>query len=258
MILIERQHFWFTAAAALAFTVTVGGCGGSSHASHDSSGTDCVGCHDGTTAPSPTSGAHAAHVSGGAYSAGASCAECHQDRLASHATNTTPTVAFGDLADQTDRILDPGLASPRTGSAAASYDATTGTCSNVYCHGATLDGSTGTVVTPAWTSTAGVSGCDACHAAAPSLNGFHPASTSTCSKCHAGTVDGTNAILAAGGLHVNGVADYDEGDRLHVTGWKPTGHPSFDFNDCQPCHAFKVQCDACRACHGSTFTMCEG
>ena len=71
-----------------------------------------------------------------------------------------------------------------------------GTCSGVYCHGATL-GAGGKVATPTWSG--GPLGCDACHAAPPPS---HAVTSTTCSACHPGTVksDGTIDPRPAGSM----------------------------------------------------------
>lgn len=233
----------FAAAALLA-----AGCG-----SNKASSTyyACTDCHDVTK----LQGAHSVHVNGATYSAGFACTECHEDRLGSHATLPL-SVSFGSLANRTDRTLDDSLSKDRSGASnAAHFDTSAKTCSSVYCHGATVDGAAGST-TAAWDSGTALADCSSCHSSPPSLNGFHPdASYGTCDACHAGTTTrdstGTYSIVRAGGLHVNGVSNYDDGAILHQTEWTPDGHSTdIKYKTCLPCHSFKTMCDTCVACHG--------
>lgn len=254
----ERLNTWRRNGVLLALSVALAAagaaCGGSGGGSSDdgngndngnsnggTSTAECATCHD----AGALSGAHAAHVSGGTSSAGMACTECHQDRTTSHAS-VALTVKFGTLANTTDLILTPDATADRSGTAtAATFDATAKTCSNVYCHGATLDGATGAATTPAWTSGTALT-CTSCHADPPSLDGFHPTSTSAtaCAACHPTTVDSTGAVLASGGKHVDGTVEYE--GSLHPSLWTPVGHnASIDFSTCTVCHADGRSCSSC-------------
>ncbi len=76
----------------------------------------------------------------------------------------------------------------------------TATCSNTYCHGATLQG--GTATAPVWTRTDGTQrACTSCHGAPPPA----PHSTSTaCATCHGAGYSATTVNVAT---HMNGVLD---------------------------------------------------
>ncbi|WP_242360177.1 CxxxxCH/CxxCH domain-containing protein [Anaeromyxobacter sp. SG17] len=167
--------------------------------------TTCTLCHggtDGTTGAPPKTtwgnasdavriGTHTSHVAAAHALAGpVGCAICHPvpaDALsAGHADATTATVAFTGLAVQ-GVILTP------------TWDRAQATCSNTYCHGATLAG--GASRTPIWTVTDGSQrACSACHGAPPPPPHVqNPA----CGECHSGY--GAATVNAA--LHVDGKID---------------------------------------------------
>jgi predicted CxxxxCH...CXXCH cytochrome family protein len=166
--------------------------------------TNCVLCHGGTanqtgapprttwgnTADATRVGAHTAHLAAThALAAAVTCATCHvvpTDALAAgHVDGGTAEVTFSGRAIQ--------------GTTTAAWARASATCSNTYCHGATLKG--GTVTAPVWTQTSGAArACNACHGAPPPA----PHSTSTaCAGCHAGYT-ATTVNLAT---HMNGVID---------------------------------------------------
>ncbi|MGA8891616.1 MAG: CxxxxCH/CxxCH domain-containing protein [Anaeromyxobacteraceae bacterium] len=166
--------------------------------------TNCVMCHGGTdnqtgapprttwgnTADATRVGTHTAHVAAThGLAAAVACATCHvvpTDALAAgHVDGGTSEVTFSGRAIQ--------------GTTTAAWTRATATCSNTYCHGATLKG--GTVTAPVWTQTNGTArACNACHGAPPPA----PHSTSTaCGSCHTGyTATTVNAAT-----HMNGVLD---------------------------------------------------
>lgn len=75
------------------------------------------------------------------------------------------------------------------------------TCTNVYCHGATLAG--GDHKNPSWRDTSGAAAhCGACHR----LSDPQGNTQADCSACHPGTVTKDRAILPFGD-HLNGVID---------------------------------------------------
>ena len=203
----------------------------------------CVGCHGDATrdgddlvrsAP-PRSvlggdgGAHLAHVTGGSFRAPLACAECHAvPTLREHADGDV-TVSMGGLA--------------AAGGATATWDAGSGTCSGVYCHGATLGG--GPATAPPWSSTADLD-CTSCHGAPP------PAphtSSSGCGACHAGYTQ--SSVDAA--THLDGLVQSRGG---HAAGYVEPAVHGRDAN--------RVGLDACQACHGadldggSTGVSCNG
>ncbi|MFH1811425.1 MAG: CxxxxCH/CxxCH domain-containing protein [Pseudomonadota bacterium] len=168
---------------------------------------DCHGTEDNQGAP-PASvdgstdrsvvgvGAHTAHVQGNVYSAGVSCADCHR----------VPTLLGdpGHLGSELPAEITFGAVASADG-AHPTWNGETSppTCSNVYCHGSTLEG--GTNLNPSWTQAEALGlECDACHGNPPPAP--HPQNTA-CEVCHPGTAADRDHVIASSGLHVNGVVD---------------------------------------------------
>jgi len=80
------------------------------------------------------------------------------------------------------------------------------TCSNTYCHGATLEG--GTLKNPSWYDDTGAPGmCGACHRMTdPQGN-----ADADCHSCHPTSVDAAQQLLERG-THINGTIDMGEDD----------------------------------------------
>lgn len=97
-------------------------------------------------------------------------------------------VTFGDLA-----ATDPPGGN-RTGD--PSYDYSTGSCAQVYCHGDVFDDSNASLTEPVWGGT-GQAFCGSCHGVAPSTH-----AQNTCSHCHQQVIDDMGFV--APGLHVDG------------------------------------------------------
>jgi predicted CxxxxCH...CXXCH cytochrome family protein len=138
-------------------------------------------------------GAHEAHLLGGTLAAATPCGECHAGAAlptgsdTSHANGAT-NVAFGARAGQ--------------GAATPAYAA--GTCSSVYCHGATLAG--GTNKTPSFTGGAAEIACGTCHGIPPPTGGHASVTAaSNCGACHGGGYGVPPAVDPL--LHVNGTLD---------------------------------------------------
>jgi len=168
--------------------------------------TNCVMCHGGTDnqtgAPAKTTwgnaadavrvGTHTAHVAAThGLAAAVACATCHVQPVdalsAGHVDGGTAEVVFSGRAIQ-GVVTAPG------------WTRATATCSNTYCHGATLQG--GTATAPIWTRTDGTQRtCTSCHGAPPPA----PHSTSTaCATCHGAGYSATTVNVAT---HMNGVLD---------------------------------------------------
>ncbi len=155
----------------------------------DDSGT-CLACH-----PSP-GGAHAAHT--GALHRlrpPLGCTECHvppaEVSSPGHIDHDGPATVFP--AGWT------GLGA--TGGATPAFDASTSTCSNVYCHG--------TSSRPDWNGGSSAAACGACHGIPP-LNAAHTSSIglADCHLCHPSTIDATGSlIVGATSTHLDGVID---------------------------------------------------
>ena len=151
------EHRWTVWLALL--VVAIGACdkvrqpSGGGDLSTNSTGTHgCTRCHGGgdnqTGAPPvsvrgrrettvPGVGAHTAHVMGGALAEALECSECH------------PAPRLGSTQHMDSRVEVIFGARATTGGAAATFDASRATCSDVYCHGATLAGGSNTH--PLWT-----------------------------------------------------------------------------------------------------------
>jgi predicted CxxxxCH...CXXCH cytochrome family protein len=193
-------------------------------------GVTCLKCHpDGPDActtchrDGPTTNAHLVH-----RIAGQTCAECHvvptrwndegHVRRGGQADPLPAEVTFGARAAQTLQATDrPG---PPTFA--------DGTCTNVYCHGAVLHAGGGTTTAPRWNDPQPSGGCtqchgepppshvqstcDACHKAAPHLDGKLDLDTD-CNGCHrstpvftdlAGNTDPTTLTVGAHQAHITG------------------------------------------------------
>lgn len=164
---------------------------------------DCSTCHGGPDNAAPPStvdlrsdpslmavGAHQAHVRHSASHAALSCEACHITPKhvgdEGHLGAGPAEVTFGALAKMGD--LEP------------TWDHNTGTCSNVYCHGATLSG--GAATSPNWLAGKGDAGsCWQCHGNPPPPP--HP-QWSNCFLCHSETVYRDNTINVASGHHIDG------------------------------------------------------
>ena len=173
-------------------------------------GGGCNACHGSAknaAPPSDTSGntavsfrgvgMHQAHVTAGDRHEALTCSACHQNPKGvgdkGHMDSKLPAeVTFGALARTTK--LQP------------SWDATTLTCKDVYCH--SLSGAKSPA--PGWTKALNP-GCDACHGLAPSMTrtgASHPMATiATCHTCHKGVVDSAGKIIDTQ-KHINGKTDF--------------------------------------------------
>ena len=232
----------------------------------------CTSCHGGTdnlTGAPPVDtlgridtslasvGAHTSHVEVGPVAGAFDCGECHVKPTAIDSPghlNGTVEVVFGALAGT-------GVASP-----VWNFGASPPTCSSVYCHGATLGGGTGTILTPAWTVVDGSqASCGKCHGLPPPAHVPLAAGSTnaTCSACHDQTVLPSGSIDVPGGKHVNGLPEVIA-DLPHPAGWLTPA--SLDFHAiqvnsrgpayCQTCHAFQppaqVTTVVCSTCHNGT------
>jgi len=116
----------------------------------------CDTCHGFEQGPLPRSGAHLTHD--------VSCETCH--RVPDDAF--TPAHPDGDARVQLTGFARHDASSP-------TWNATSQTCSDVYCHGGR---------DAIWESGAGPLDCDACHDAPPSWHVQFSTSTSDCVTCH--------------------------------------------------------------------------
>ncbi len=167
---------------------------------------DCSSCHgseDNAAPPvsttgsedvaDPAVGAHQSHLRDGVVRQAVACQECHILPVA-------PEIV--ECEDESPAEVDFGaLAS--AASTAPSWNRTDVTCSDVYCHGATLLG--GDVQTPVWTQVDGTqTDCGDCHGTPPPAPHV---SRSDCASCHAETVIDDGVVDVAGGEHIDGNVD---------------------------------------------------
>lgn len=198
----------------------------------------CTGCHGGgpdpvdstldTTGAPPYSlahdslfsdrgvGGHPAMVNGSSFFAGTDCQTCHvKPAFVLSASHFTPSGAGADGRAEVTFTGLPQLFSSRYGSPA--FDTASGSCSNIYCHGAFPGGDTTRIVYFYGGSTEAF--CGSCHVALAGedftrLSGQHKKHDSLaipCITCHYATVDSLNAIepVIRRLKHVNGVFDVD-------------------------------------------------
>lgn len=163
----------------------------------------CSTCHGSATSAAPPGalggftaieylgvGAHTAHLTGPTLGRPIDCQECH----------TLPATidAPGHIDDDWPAEMKWGPLS-KTGSTSPSWDRAAGTCSNMYCHGATLRGGVSTV--PVWTTVDGTQLlCTSCHGAPPPAP--HPPSAA-CENCH-GPTAGAGLTIANPATHIDG------------------------------------------------------
>ncbi|MBK5275271.1 MAG: CxxxxCH/CxxCH domain-containing protein [Desulfuromonadales bacterium] len=181
-------------------------------------------------------GAHTAHVASiDSISAAIDCAGCHGSVTLKGATHMNGTTNFVWNALAT-----------KNGALTPTYTAATGTCANVYCHGAAMPGgdTSGTNRVPVWNSntylpsTLSAAACGTCHGFPPSTASGHPsiiipagfpasASISTTCSCHSNINPAGNSyanIFVNIALHINGTLDVSAGgacDSCH--GYPPAG-----------------------------------
>ena len=191
-------------------------------------------------------GAHQAHLVAGNLRVPMQCAECHAVPTSAAHSNGVTEVPFATVAGTI----------ARNDGATPAFNPATGTCSGVYCHGATLHG--GSNKTPVFNgggAQVGLGGatavdrCGVCHGFPPPSDATftHPqvdtagapfTSPAQCNGCHPQTVNADGSIQLAN--HVNGTVDGG-------------GHPAGFRNPATHGPIALGGLDACRGCHGATF-----
>jgi len=233
---------------AIAIAAAAQGCGQSRDAA-DPPDDMCTRCHGGTdnltgapphdlrgnTDPSvPSVGRHSAHMA-----AGMACVSCHPAR---------PELSTPGHMDGKVDVVFGGIAV--AGGAAPVFDAQSVTCSNVYCHGATLDAG-GARPQLVWTGTLGTPRCAQCHGAPPPAP--HPQVTQ-CASCHPATVN-ADGSLVPGGKHLNGQIDVVS---VHPAGYADRASPAFHGPDAIRGLERQPGSLDCTSCHGATFDGAVG
>jgi predicted CxxxxCH...CXXCH cytochrome family protein len=179
------------------------------------SAASCVGCHaEGPTtcatchADLSTRGAHGAHLTSPALDRPTACDGCHVVPASwdapghlfdadGHVDPPPAEVVLGALASRD--VVPPRRTAP------ARFDAATGTCSGVYCHGGTLGEATATRTSPSWRGGPAEAECGACHGAPPANH-----VSADCRGCHPDSLDASVRLTGAG--HLDGHLDLGGGD----------------------------------------------
>jgi len=186
----------------------------------------CLTCHPGPGGPTgcttchgqpPQTGAHLAHASGES-SRPLDCTECHLKpslytdvgHLFDPNHDPLPTPAVVTLGAFAATTNDQGV---RNGP--PSFDESTDTCRNVYCHGSTLADANAKENAPSWNGGAASGGCGTCHGLPPS-NHSHFGSK-RCDVCHPEPHSLTASV----------------DPKTHVDGKVQVGNGS---GDCSACH----------------------
>ena len=157
----------------------------------DQSGAPPFGLEGESDASARPVGSHTAHVSGSTVKQPYGCVTCH----------AVPTDALSPGHVDGDGQADVVVSDCDDG---GSFDAATGTCSSVYCHG--NGKSTSSSGSAAWTD--GPKGCDGCHPQG-GLGGDHKKHLSKgfgCQTCHGATV-GSSTAISDPSKHLNCVKD---------------------------------------------------
>ena len=172
----------------------------------------CSGCHGGeagNAAPprdldgardttTMTVGAHQSHLGGSLLSAPVACSACHV---------VPQNVGDPGHIDPAPVELTFSAFATAGGTLPTAFDAGTGQCSNVYCHGATVAG--GAASSPLWNVVDGSQKtCGSCHGNPPPAP--HPANPN-CWGCHPNTVRPDGTIDLAAGQHIDGDLDLAQG-----------------------------------------------
>lgn len=136
-------------------------------------------------------GSHQTHLFGKLITDGVGCADCH----------TVPTTV-----DHVNGTVEVALKVPGTATPSGTFDATTGTCSNTYCHG-NLPHNPRAGNSPVWNAIWGQGTCSKCHAAQmgsdfTDAHQVHNAAKYACAACHP-----ASGNLPSSGTHVNGTID---------------------------------------------------
>jgi predicted CxxxxCH...CXXCH cytochrome family protein len=195
----------------------------------------CTGCHGGPAGPAPPRdltgdvapsapgvGAHQAHLAGSAHLRGPiACNECHRVPAAVDSPGHLGGHAPGDDVSFGAEVFpaDPAVgALAAADSATPAWDAASGTCAGVYCHGGgavlAMDTAAGVDRAPTWTAAGGLGCGSSCHGLPPAFSPHLPTMARTdCSSCHPRTVDPAGEIIISGppggetSAHINGVLD---------------------------------------------------
>lgn len=167
-----------------------------------------------SSSSSPRVGAHSAHLTSNVFGNKVECSTCHivptNIYATGHFENSSTDLSFDTLAALTTNIPTSSFYNATLGTITPTpaYNATTGTCSNVYCHGAFKNGNTTNTVV--WNAGTDERKCGRCHGdpttSKPAPTGTHPAGVTSCG-CHGdvASFDGTNYSITNKSKHINGL-----------------------------------------------------
>ena len=195
-----------------------------------SSPTDCSTCHGDEV----RSGAHAAHEA----ARGPSNARRRAIRATSFLNDTLDPGHLRLARGQRDpaarrghlrwclRCGDVPTFAPPMATGDPTYDASTQTCVNVYCHGGPLADPAASLLTPSWTSTEALD-CSSCHGAPPAE---HPGDR--CGDCHNAVSSGPTTVTRFD-AHIDGrlqLAATEDCDGCHGGDRSTDGAPAPDLD----------------------------
>ncbi|NJK88341.1 MAG: CxxxxCH/CxxCH domain-containing protein [Myxococcales bacterium] len=185
-----------------------GGSGASCLTCHETGPRDCITCHSDTLAL----GEHQVHSLGGSFLEKAyDCTVCHIVPAAFEDAGHV-FLADGSLDPAPPEVIFSGIASsPIVGAPAATYDPSSGSCSNTYCHAPDVSDANATQLAPLWNGGAAMD-CTSCHGQPPEE---HPGEA--CGSCHLSVSTGPD-VLVNKTLHLNGSVEFA------------------DSSDCGACH----------------------
>jgi predicted CxxxxCH...CXXCH cytochrome family protein len=238
----------------------------------------CTSCHasppNATTYPN-IAGTHSVHLSSVISTLTNACAECHNGLgfgTLDHLNRSRARTA----SVQANPVVFSTFAA--TGTLTPAFNATTGACSSVYCHGAAMPGgdTTGTNRAPVWGDSTylpaaiSAAACATCHGFAPGAASGHPvitipagfpatATIGTSCSCHSNVNTAGNSyanIFVNKALHINGV--------LEVSVGSSHGVPYFNHQSagtgasCTGCHAIGTAGSVYPAAVAGTPPNCRG
>ncbi len=175
----------------------------------------------GNTDPTiPTVGAHQSHLGTSTWHREVQCNDCHEvpESLEDCHNDGPPAEHVWSTLSSAD-------------GASPSYDSSTSTCINTYCHGATLAAG-GDNPDPQWNVVAsGEVVCGDCHSIPPCTG--HPGS-GPCAPCHDQVYDGTDWVNPQ--LHIDGLIQVIDDLPCGACHGMPPAAPHNGFTDCALCH----------------------
>ena len=159
----------------------------------------------GTTTDRVGVGAHRNHLDPSTWRKTITCDECHR----------VPTAVF-----QIGHIDSPRPAELAFGVLAGGATWNGATCTNTYCHGATLTG--GTSINPVWTVVNGQQGqCGSCHGTPPPPP--HPVDPD-CGTCHNTMTPGMGLVITDPTRHIDGNVDVNSDQPCNTCHGSLTGN----------------------------------